>query len=312
MKNITQSLKVTVLSLLLSFGLSYVYAWTAPTVTAPGGNVSAPINTSTTSQLKDGAFGATGIIHGYSNAYFDGNMGVGTTTPAVPLHVYSSSLNGSAVAVDRLAGKAGMFQVRTNGSPRWVFGGNATAETGSNAGSDFQMISYTDSGGGLADTFFIKRSTGNVGIGTTAPATKLDVAGGIRPIAATVGAVCSPIGSQAYNSATGEPLYCSGTVWTAVSTGIGVGQTWQNVTASRALGTTYTNTTGKPIEVLISGDTGVTQSIYIYVNGVAIARLYESTNGSGFPAAVIVPAGSTYMASYGGIYTAILMWSELR
>ena len=31
---------------------------------------------------------------------------------------------------------------------------------------------------------------------------------------------------------------------------IGVGQTWQDVTASRALGVTYTNTTGKPIHVI--------------------------------------------------------------
>lgn len=45
MKNIIQSLKVIMLATVLSFGLSYVYAWTAPTSTPPAGNVSAPINT---------------------------------------------------------------------------------------------------------------------------------------------------------------------------------------------------------------------------------------------------------------------------
>lgn len=34
--------------------MSFVYAWTAPTVTPPNGNVSAPINTSATSQTKSG------------------------------------------------------------------------------------------------------------------------------------------------------------------------------------------------------------------------------------------------------------------
>ena len=35
---------------------------------------------------------------------------------------------------------------------------------------------------------------------------------------------------------------------------IGVGQTWQDVTASRTRNVTYTNTTGKPIQVNISSD----------------------------------------------------------
>ena len=54
MKNIIQALKVVALALILSFGISYVYAWTAPTMTPPNGNVSAPINTSSTAQTKSG------------------------------------------------------------------------------------------------------------------------------------------------------------------------------------------------------------------------------------------------------------------
>lgn len=56
-KNIFQSLKIIVLASVLSFGISYVSAWTAPTVTPPNGNVSAPINVSGTAQAKAGAFG---------------------------------------------------------------------------------------------------------------------------------------------------------------------------------------------------------------------------------------------------------------
>ncbi|MBI5400493.1 MAG: phage tail protein [Candidatus Yonathbacteria bacterium] len=54
--NTINTLKISSLALVLSFGLSYVYAWMAPTVTPPGGNVSAPINTSATLQQKNGDF----------------------------------------------------------------------------------------------------------------------------------------------------------------------------------------------------------------------------------------------------------------
>lgn len=77
MKNITQSLKVITLALFLSFGISYVYAWTAPTATPPSGNVAAPINTSATGQYKAGGLGIEGLIRGYGNAIFDGNVTVG-------------------------------------------------------------------------------------------------------------------------------------------------------------------------------------------------------------------------------------------
>lgn len=52
---IFSSLKVIALAVVLSFGFSYVYAWTAPSATPPTGNVSAPINTSATAQTKTGA-----------------------------------------------------------------------------------------------------------------------------------------------------------------------------------------------------------------------------------------------------------------
>ena len=85
---------------------------------------------------------------------------------------------------------------------------------------------------------------------------------------------------------------------------IGYGQTWQNVTASRALGATYTNSTGKPIFVSFDSygaDTGSPQGMSIAVNGSTIAYTANSFSNGGLyqgyrqNLTAIVPAGATYM-----------------
>lgn len=53
-KQILPTLKISLLAIVLSFGISYAIAWTAPTATPPTGNVSAPINTGATDQTKAG------------------------------------------------------------------------------------------------------------------------------------------------------------------------------------------------------------------------------------------------------------------
>lgn len=59
---ILTALKIITLAIVLSLGLSFVYAWTAPTMTPPGANVAAPINTGSTAQTKTGLFTAAGGI----------------------------------------------------------------------------------------------------------------------------------------------------------------------------------------------------------------------------------------------------------
>jgi hypothetical protein len=84
--------------------------------------------------------------------------------------------------------------------------------------------------------------------------------------------------------------------------GLGWGQSWANVTGSRSAGTTYTNSTGKPIVVVIGiGDDN--QSAYIYVNGVATAKF-----GYQISATTVVPNGSTYYIDGGVTFG---LWSEL-
>jgi hypothetical protein len=94
---------------------------------------------------------------------------------------------------------------------------------------------------------------------------------------------------------------------------IGYSQTWQDVTASRAAGTTYYNTTGRPIMVCvasINAGAGITGSWSITVNGTV--NLVNSgdhsnrrTSGSG-----IIPPGAAYLVTVSS--TAVQSWAELR
>lgn len=90
---------------------------------------------------------------------------------------------------------------------------------------------------------------------------------------------------------------------------IGIDQTWQNVMSSRSLGATYTNNTGKPIQVTAS----VRNRAIATVNGVTV---FDSDTVSCcgvpqisfFPISFIVPAGNTYSISGAGVTA----WAELR
>ncbi len=61
--------------------------WTAPTATAPGGNVDQPINVGSSPQIKLGSLDivASGLANGL--IVENGNVGVGTITPSTKLEV---------------------------------------------------------------------------------------------------------------------------------------------------------------------------------------------------------------------------------
>ena len=94
---------------------------------------------------------------------------------------------------------------------------------------------------------------------------------------------------------------------------LGLGQTWQDVTASRVLGTTYTNTTGKPVLIQVSIDITTSGLWRATVAGVIVSDVkanpaYQDYVNFSF----IVPNGSTYsVTQVSGAYASML-WSELR
>lgn len=88
--------------------------------------------------------------------------------------------------------------------------------------------------------------------------------------------------------------------------GLGDGQTYQDVSASRSSGTTYTNSTGKPIFVFIYVTNNVTTTVV--VGGTTIRNASAtSTNQFSF----IVPNGQTYTVTFSAGAGTIL-WTELR
>ena len=148
-------------------------------------------------------------------------------------------------------------------------------------------------------------SGGNVGVGTNAPVAKLDVAGEIRPGSSgvTIGSVCLNEGSFAYDIGAHAPVYCNNDSptkhWAPMGGGLGVNQTWQNMTASRANNTNYTNTSGKPIQVsvncLINAGAGATSNFY--VDGLIIeSTILQGAQNNAAAVGKIVPNGSTYKA----------------
>ena len=93
---------------------------------------------------------------------------------------------------------------------------------------------------------------------------------------------------------------------------LGIGQTWQNMTANRAGGITYTNINERPIAISIDHLFVGTAYGYLTVDGVRISSYRITSNGNwniGGSLYAIVPAGSRYRAifySYAGI-----SWYEL-
>jgi hypothetical protein len=94
----------------------------------------------------------------------------------------------------------------------------------------------------------------------------------------------------------------------AALSSIGYGQTWQSVIGSRAAGTTYYNTTGKPIVVMVTNAT-VSGTQTIVVNGVTLANMNTSTTNP-VCSTTVVPVGGSYSISLSA--GSVSVWTELR
>jgi hypothetical protein len=98
---------------------------------------------------------------------------------------------------------------------------------------------------------------------------------------------------------------------------LGMGQTWQNFTTSRAASTTYYNLTGKPIAVNVGAGLAISgTAICILINGsIYITGTSAATSLSTWSSAfAIIPPGASYLinVSSGGSVSSFAFWSEMR
>jgi hypothetical protein len=148
-----------------------------------------------------------------------------------------------------------------------ISGGNDLTETG--------LISTTAEGGaGAADSASTVYST------TARTNLAYRVVGYIESTQATAGTwATTPSTIQG----------CGGQALTAMSS-LGYGQTWQTVT--RTSGTTYYNTTGKPIYLFVTLTTNASASVTI--NGV-VNNVGTATVGTSSSAGFVIPPGVSYL-----------------
>jgi hypothetical protein len=178
--------------------------------------------------------------------------------------------------------------------------------TGANTFNNNTIYSIRDAQTSYITAAFQAQSTsGDVHIGLHASGTS---AASIKHIRGTPGisvvedngVTLVPVSAGAASSATQLIQYAQA---------FGIGQTWQDVTASRVLGTTYTNTTGKPIQVSININVTVANAfIKLTVNGLVIVntQLYEDISC----VSAIIPIGGTYVTSSAN--NALVSWFELK
>lgn len=101
--------------------------------------------------LISGDFAVTGNIQA------SGNITLDTGT----LIVKHASTEGRA-RISAPGSQAAWLEFDTVDSQRWLVGRNATAESGGNAGSDFDLVRFDDSGGSPTVTLRVRRSDGAV------------------------------------------------------------------------------------------------------------------------------------------------------
>ena len=96
---------------------------------------------------------------------------------------------------------------------------------------------------------------------------------------------------------------------TSAANAIGVGQTWQDLSASRAENVTYTNLTSRPIFISVRFDRDDGE-LQLYVDSLLIGRTGNTAGPIYYTLTAIIPINSTYSVSAIGAGT--LSWYELR
>jgi hypothetical protein len=160
--------------------------------------------------------------------------------------------------------------------------------------TNFTLIGAASNTVGLVFT-----ATGvGAGTGTALRKMSMGLSGSITALTGVVTALTANAGTNTAQIATTANVYESSIGW---------GQTWQDVTASRNMGTSYTNSTGKPIFLSFESDS-TTGTTVATVNGVVAARAFATAGVTAAQIYLIIPPSATYVLTGGNK----LYWAELR
>jgi hypothetical protein len=296
-------------------------------IAVPAGKSMFVFNTGT--NVVDAVTHATSLTLGSALPVASGGTGVTTSTGTTNVVLSASpTLTGTPLAPTAAPG-TNTTQIATTAFVQNVAGAlgtmssqnaNAVAITGGN-------VNGTTIGGTTAAVgTFSTLNTANAAItgGTITGITDLTVAdGGTGASSITANSVILGNNTSALSgnlvapSASGNVLTSNGTTWTSATPagGVGIGQTWQLVT--RTLGTTYTNSTGKPIMLVGYAQRNAVSSaeLNITINGSLVIIFATGSNSNGGNAAagsIIIPNGDTYQLNQGSEALSLYYIWELR
>jgi hypothetical protein len=156
---------------------------------------------SSASGVNYGVYGRTLSPDGYSGYflggknYFEGWVGLGSTTPLAPLQIYGN--HDPLVLIDGPGGSQSVMTFATAGVKKWacfIPAGDADFSFWHYLAPTAQTYMKFD---GTNGNIYIAPVGGRVGIGTDAPGTKLDVRGKVQVIASEAGSAASIFNSNA-------------------------------------------------------------------------------------------------------------------
>lgn len=229
-----------------------------------------------------------------SSTLTSGTVNVRRVTSAISMTVSSGSTLGTVNAV---ASRLVVLAIDNAGTVELavvnISGGNQLDETN-------LITTVAEGGAGAADSASVIYST------TARTNVPYRVVGFIDSTQATAGT---------WATAPSTIQGVGGQALTALSS-VGYGQTYQAFSpgVTRIAGTTYYNTTGKPIMVAVRSDTnnGNGQGLVLNVNGITVGYGYFALSSQqwGYTVTAIVPPGASYVVTV--TVTTIAAWVELR
>ena len=168
-KNHWFSLLIIIIVFVFSIS-SFIYAaWQEPSLSPPDGNVAAPLNVGNVGQSKMGGL----ILNtgGASNGLIvqSGNVGIGTLNPD----------SGAILNLDS-RGTGNDLQIRMRNKLSAEIGDQYSSITSRRLGSGRSELLFGTTSGGIHNTRVTIDDNGNVGIGTSNPGAKLEIAGQIK------------------------------------------------------------------------------------------------------------------------------------